>query len=63
MADWPAYEKISIKGTCVMDQITLNSALLSARIGVMVAPISQGQRKDWEPAYKVCMALEMIPIG
>lgn len=46
-----------------MDQITLNSALLSARIGVMVAPISQGQRKDWEPAYKVCMALEMIPIG
>ena len=36
MESWPDYEKVTIPNSGVMDQITQNAALISARIGVQV---------------------------
>ena len=38
-----------------------NAVLISARVGVEVAPVSQGVREDWEPGYKV-QALITVPV-
>lgn len=53
MEDWPEYQNHTVPNSCVMDQITQQAALLSARIGIEVAPISIYEYESWKDAFKV----------
>ena len=53
MEDWPEYKDLTVPNSCVMDQITQQGALLSARIGIEVAPVSIHEYEIWADAIKV----------
>ena len=47
MENWEAYENVTMPGSAVMDQITQNAVITSARIGIEVAPGSLPDLMDW----------------
>ena len=53
MEDWPSYANITVPNSCNMDQVTQQATLLSARIGIEVAPISLYKYEDWLDSFKV----------
>ena len=57
MEQWLDYEKVTVPNSGVMDQMTQNAALTSARIGVQIACGNFDIIYDWEPAYKVCACM------
>ena len=38
MESWPAYEKFAMRTSIIMDQITQNAVITTARIGIMQVP-------------------------
>lgn len=57
MEDWEAYKGITEANAVVMDQITQNAVLLSARIGIEVAPGSLNGLQSWDAANTVSSQL------
>jgi len=53
MEDWDAYKPFTEPSSVVMDQITQNAVLMSARIGIEVAPGSQNGLQSWDAANTV----------
>ena len=53
MEDWPEYENVTLPNSCEMDQITQNAAILSARIGIEVAPVTLFNIEVWHDSWRV----------
>lgn len=57
MEDWEAYKGVTEPNSAVMDQITQNAVLTSARIGIEVAHGSLDRLQNWNAAFQVRMQL------
>ena len=62
MEDWPSYANITVPNSCNMDQVTQQATLLSARIGIEVAPISLYKYEDWLDSFKVGALPRLDPV-
>ena len=56
MESWDAYKDVTFANSIVMDQITQQAVLASARIGIEVAPGSL-EKLDWGAAHTVRLGM------
>lgn len=63
MEDWDAYKGVADANAIVMDQITQNAVLVSARIGIEVAPGSQHGQQGGDASHTVSSPRPCCLIG